>query len=149
MDKQRRQLSSSDVRHPRRPFQQDNTDIRYANKTKLSGKELVYGMDLNNNPTLEDLWNSTPAWGYPWIASDVAPTPNASAIINGSLAQDVAGIGGFAMWNDHLYLDLAHLSFGTRGGSAAESRSWFSIQHRRGCAILARRLAGINRDDAI
>jgi hypothetical protein len=88
-------------------FSMDNTDIRYANKTKLGGKELVYGLDLNNNPTLEDLWNSTPAWGFPWVASDSAPTPNAAAIINGSLAQDVAGIGGYAMWNNHLYLDLA------------------------------------------
>ncbi len=88
-------------------FSMDNTDIRYANKTKLSGKELVYGVDLNNNPTVEDLWNTTPAWGYPWIASDVAPTPTAAAIINGPLAQDVAGIGGYAMWNDHLYLDVA------------------------------------------
>jgi hypothetical protein len=88
-------------------FSMDNTDIRYANKTKLGGRELVYGLDLNNNPTVEDLWNTTPAWGYPWIASDVAPTPTAAAIINGSLAQDVAGIGGYAMWNDHLYLDLA------------------------------------------
>ena len=88
-------------------FSMDNTDIRYANKTKLRGKELVYGVDLNNNPTLEDLWNSTPAWGYPWVASDNAPTPTAAAIINGSLAQDVAGIGGYAMWNDHLYLDVA------------------------------------------
>ncbi|MFY9648101.1 MAG: hypothetical protein WAK29_23200 [Terriglobales bacterium] len=88
-------------------FSMDNTDIRYANKTNLGGKELVYGLDLNNNPTLEDLWNSTPAWGFPWIASDVAPTPAASPLINGQLAQDVAGIGGYAMWNSHLYLDLA------------------------------------------
>ena len=88
-------------------FSMDNTDIRYANKTKINGKELVYGVDLNNNPTLEDLWNSTPAWGYPWVASDVAPTPNVTPIINGALAQDVAGIGGYAMWNSHLYLDLA------------------------------------------
>jgi hypothetical protein len=88
-------------------FSMDNTDIRYANKTKVSGKELVYGLDLNNNPTLEDLWNSTPAWGFPWIASDVAPTPTATAIINGALAQDVAGIGGYAMWDNHLYLDVA------------------------------------------
>ena len=88
-------------------FSMDNTDIRYANTTKLSGKELVYGLDLNNNPTLEDLWNSTPAWGLPWVASDNAPTPAAAAIINGSLAQDVAGIGGFAMWDNHLYLDVA------------------------------------------
>ena len=88
-------------------FSMDNTDIRYANTTKFGGKELVYGLDLNNNPTVEDLWNSTPAWSYPWIASDWAPTPNASPIINGGLAQDVGGIGVFGMWNDHLYLDAA------------------------------------------
>jgi hypothetical protein len=85
-------------------FSMDNTDIRYANKTKLGGKELVYGLDVNNNPTVEDLWNSTPAWGFPWVASDFAPTPAASPIINGGLGQDVAGFGGYAMWNGHLYL---------------------------------------------
>jgi hypothetical protein len=88
-------------------FTSDNTDIRFADKTKMGGKELVYGIDLNNNPTVEDLWNSTPAWGYPWIASDNAPTPNANPFINGGLAQDVAGLGVFGMWNDHLYLDAA------------------------------------------
>ena len=86
-------------------FSMDNTDIRYANSTKLGGKELVYGFDMNNNPTAEDLWNTTPAWGFPWVASDVAPGPNAAAIINGSLGQDVGGVGAFAMWNNHLYVD--------------------------------------------
>jgi hypothetical protein len=86
-------------------FSMDNTDIRYANKTKFRGKELVYGLDVNNNPTVEDLWNSTPAWGFPWVVSDSAPTPTASAILNGLLGQDVAGFGGYAMWNNHLYLD--------------------------------------------
>ena len=88
-------------------FSMDNTDIRFANKTKLGGKELVYGLDLNNNPTVEDLWNSTPAWGFPWIASDFAPTPAANPVLNGPLAQDVAGFGGYAMWDSHVYLDAA------------------------------------------
>jgi hypothetical protein len=88
-------------------FTSDNTDIRYANKTKMGGKELVYGLDLNNNPTVEDLWNSTPAWGFPWVVSDFAPTPSASPIINGGLAQDVAGFGAFAMWDNHFYADAA------------------------------------------
>ena len=88
-------------------FTSDNTDIRYANTTKLGGKEFVYGLDLNNNPTVEDLWNSTPAWGLPWVASDWAPTPAAAPIIQGHLAQDVAGVGAFGMWNNHLYLDVA------------------------------------------
>ena len=86
-------------------FSIDNTDIRYANKRNVGGKELVYGVTLNNNPTVEDLWNDTPAWGFPWIASDFAPTPTAAPIIDGPLAQDVAGLGGYAMWDNHLYVD--------------------------------------------
>ena len=84
-------------------FTWDNSDIRYANATKLFKKDLAFGITLNNNPTVEDLWNSTPAWGFPWVSSDWAPGPNAGAIINGGLAQDVAGIGAYAMWDNHLY----------------------------------------------
>lgn len=84
-------------------FSMDNTDIRYANKRQLRGKEWVYGITLNNNPTVEDLWNTTPAWGFPFIESDVAPTPSAAPIIQGTLGQDVAGIGAYSMWDQHLY----------------------------------------------
>lgn len=85
----------------------DNTDIRYASHGRLLGKPIVYGLDLNNNPTVEDLWNDTPAWGYPWASPDSAPGPNAVSILSGALAGDVAGVGGYAMWNDHLYGDFA------------------------------------------
>jgi len=86
-------------------FSWDNTDLRYANQDhKLFGKSLTYGATFNNNPTVEDLWNSTPAWGFPFTASNVSPTPTAKALINGALSQDVAGIGGYTMWNEHLYI---------------------------------------------
>jgi hypothetical protein len=85
-------------------FTWDNTDVRYANSTKLFQKDFAWGITLNNNPTVEDLWNSTPAWGFPPITSSSAPSPSAAALINGGLAQDVAGAGGYAMWNNHLYL---------------------------------------------
>lgn len=86
-------------------FTWDNTDIRYARtNSKLFDKSLTYGVTLNNNPTVEDLWNSTPAWGFPFVSTNVAPSPSATAIINGTLAQDVAGVGGYTMWNDRLYL---------------------------------------------
>jgi hypothetical protein len=85
-------------------FSWDNTDIRYANDHKLFGKSVAYGVTLNNNPTVEDLWNSTPAWGFPFTGSNVAPRPGTGALINGGLAQNVAGVGGYAMWNEHLYL---------------------------------------------
>ncbi len=84
-------------------FGMDNTDIRYANKAKVKGKDLIYGLMMNNNPTVEDVWMTLPAWGYPFIAADSAPTPAASAILQGALAQDVAGFGGYTMWDNHLY----------------------------------------------
>ena len=88
-------------------FSWDNTDIRYANsRSKVFGKSFVYGLDLNNNPGMEDLWHSTPTWGFPFIAPDQAPTPATATIIDGTLAQDVAGFGAYGMWNDHLYLDV-------------------------------------------
>jgi len=47
--------------HVGRTFSWDNTDIRYAASTNVWGGELVYGVSANNNPTVTDLWNSTPA----------------------------------------------------------------------------------------
>ena len=86
-------------------FSWDNTDIRYARSGgQLFGKSWTYGLTFNNNPTVEDLWNSTPAWGYPFSTSNTAPVPTAGALINGRLGQDVAGIGGYALWNEHLYV---------------------------------------------
>ena len=84
-------------------FSIDNTDIRYANQAMLFGKDLHYGITFNNNPTVEDLWNSTPAWGFPFFSGDVAPTPAAGAIVNGGLAQDVAGVGFYGLWRNHFY----------------------------------------------
>jgi hypothetical protein len=110
-------------------FSMDNTDIRYANLTKLGGKEFVYGLDLNNNPTVEDLWNSTPAWGYPFVADDWAPTPSAAPIIS-SLAQDVAGFGGYMMWDNHLYADAALYRSGHVGAAQPTDGSGFSYNIR-------------------
>jgi len=88
-------------------FGMDNADFRFAASGKLGGKDLDYGFTLNNNPTVEDLWNSTPAWGFPWISTASGVDPIASPVINGGLAQDVAGLGGYAMWNNHLYTNVS------------------------------------------
>ena len=87
-------------------FSMDNTDLRYANQGKLGGKDWDYGITINNNPSVEDLWNSTPAWGFPWISSEAGVSPLAAPIIQGALGQDVAVVGAFSMWNNHLYTDV-------------------------------------------
>ena len=106
-------------------FTMDNTDIRYANSVKVNGKDLTYGVTLNNNPTLEDLWNSTPAWGFPYVSADQTPGSIADPVIDGALAQDVAGIGGYAMWNNHLYGDISLYRSEHAGGSAPADGSGF------------------------
>ena len=83
-------------------FSMDNSDFRYANRTRLVEKTVDYGVSLNNNPTVEDLWNSTPAWGYPYSSSSAAIGPITSPIIS-RLGQDVAGVTAYGMWNEHLY----------------------------------------------
>ncbi len=124
-------------------FTMDNTDIRFANKKQVAGKEWDYGLTLNNNPTLEDLWNDTPAWGYPFIASSSAVTPTASPIIEGQLAQDVAGLGAFTMFNQQIYAAGTIYRSNHRGPAhAASSKARLSLTTHSGCrALLAARMA--------
>jgi hypothetical protein len=81
----------------------DMTDFRYARTTTVADKHVVFGATLNNSPTLEDVWNNVPVWGFPYAASDVAPSPAASALIDGGLDQQVGGIGAYADWNNFIY----------------------------------------------
>ncbi len=83
----------------------DNTDIRAAGNTSLAGKNLTYGLTINNNPTVQDVWNTTPAWGFPFASSSVAPTPAASTVIDGTLASQVGGLGVYGFWNNLIYLE--------------------------------------------
>jgi hypothetical protein len=84
----------------------DNTDLRFANMTILPRKQsLIYGISLNNNPTVQDLWNSTPAFGFPYASSNAAVSPLAASEIDGTLAQDVAGMSAYAFWDEALYLE--------------------------------------------
>ncbi len=106
-------------------FTMDNTDIRYANSTQVGGKALAYGIDLNNNPTVEDLWNSTPAFGFPYISSDQTPGSIAAPVIDGGLAQDVAGIGAYAMYDNHMYGDMTVYRSEHAGGPAPADGSGF------------------------
>lgn len=83
----------------------DNTELRYARAFHLWDSEIVAGASLNNNPTLSDVWNSTPAWGYPWLASGLAPGPQARTLIEGGLAQQVLGLEPYVYWNRLLYVE--------------------------------------------
>jgi hypothetical protein len=82
----------------------DLTDIRYANNTILWDKNMIYGLTLNNSPSVQDVWNTTSVWGFPYASSSVASTPAAGTIIDGALDQQVGGIGTYLYWNNSIYL---------------------------------------------
>ncbi len=105
----------------------DNTDIRYTNFASFAGKQVVYGVDMNNNPTVEDLWNDTPAWGWPWASPDSAPTPMAAPLIDGGLAQDVGGVGAYALWGHHWYGDVTLYRSMHLGGPQPPDGAGFGI----------------------
>ena len=89
---------------PDRATSWDNLDIRYARALTFGENAAVLGVTLNNNPTVQDLWNSTPAWGYPYIGSALAPGPAAGPLLAG-LGQSVLGATAYAMFNDHWYVE--------------------------------------------
>ncbi len=79
----------------------DMADFRYANRATLGGRSLVYGVTLDNSPGMEDVWNTTPAWNYPYIGSSTAPD---NGIGQSQLFSIMgAGLGGYALWDNHWY----------------------------------------------
>jgi hypothetical protein len=88
-------------------FSMDNTDIRFADTATIRGTSLAWGISLNNNPSLTDLWHGTPAWGLPFSSSEVAPGPAAASLIDGALAQTVAGLSIYGYWNNMVYAEIA------------------------------------------
>ncbi len=84
----------------------DNTDIRYAREFEAFGVEGIAGVTLNNSPTVSDLWNSTPVWGFPYNGSALAPVPVASALIDGQPGQRVIGSGAYGLFADWIYTEF-------------------------------------------
>jgi hypothetical protein len=83
----------------------DNTDVRFAKTIALGGLNAIVGVTVNNNPTVQDVWNTTPAWAFPYAASTIAGTPATKTVIEGAFSAHVVGAGAYAYINDILYLE--------------------------------------------
>lgn len=95
----------------------DNVDLRFASQAMVASRELVYGVTLHNNPTVQDVWNTVPAWGFPFVGSPVAPSPGAAPLVDGGLEQQVLGLGAYGLWNDLLYAELTGYRSAPQGGA--------------------------------
>lgn len=88
-----------------RSFSWDNIDLRAVANPKIFGEDSVIGLTLNNNPTVQDPWNTLPAWGFPFTDTAVSPTPSAGELIDGALAANVVGLTGYAWIAHKVYLE--------------------------------------------
>ncbi len=113
----------------------DQVDLRYARSLQAGGKDLLLGVSLNNNPTVQDPFNSTASWRFPYTTSDFAPTPAVSPLIDGGLAGGVLGLAAYGLWDGSFYgeiggyrsLDastLNHLNIGDPGKVKGTAPYW-------------------------
>jgi hypothetical protein len=115
-------------------FALDNTDIRYAHHLAFGGADadahhLILGLTLNNNPAVQDVWNTTPAWGFPFSGSGVAPGQIASTQIDGRLGQGVAGLGLYTWFDDHFYAEITAYTAAISGGAHPLDSTQSNVAH--------------------
>ena len=85
----------------------DNTDVRYANSTTIAGFPITYGITANNNPTVQDPWNTTPAWAFPYAVSPLFNGFGPGPVVDGAFALQVASAGAYAFINNAVYLEAS------------------------------------------
>ena len=100
------------LRRPTTPsgnaFTWDNVDIRYAKTGVISGTSIVYGITANNNPTVQDAWNTVPAWVFPFMDTAVGPAPaNGTMLGTSSYGQQVGGVGAYVWINSSIYAEFS------------------------------------------
>ncbi len=83
----------------------DMLDVRYADHTKVGSKDLLYGLTLNNIPSMQDVWNTTPVWSFPYLGPKKTPTPMASTYV--SSTEGVAGLGAYALFDKLIYAEFS------------------------------------------
>lgn len=91
---------------PDRRSSMDNFDLRFVKPMQVAGKDTILGISLNNNPTVQDPFNTLPAWRFPYMGSELAPGPNAAPLIAGGLEQQVIGASAYGFYDNSWYAEL-------------------------------------------
>ena len=86
----------------------DNMDIRWTRTGTISGTSIVYGVTANNNPSVQDVWNTAPAWMFPYMdtATGIAGPTYGTMLGTSAWGQQVAGAGAYVWINSSIYAEL-------------------------------------------
>ncbi|MCX7168709.1 MAG: cytochrome C [Proteobacteria bacterium] len=89
--------------------QADNIDIRYADRLIDANRDLIFGISLNNNPSISDPWNTAAAW----MQYVPVPSPTSNRFVDGTTPYpgfgsggNIAGLSLYAYLNRMFYAEL-------------------------------------------
>lgn len=86
-------------------FNLDNTDLRLTVQESLLHHDVQLGLSLNNGPMVQDPYNTTYAWNFPFNASQLAPAPAASTVLGGPLLGNTLGLTAYGWVDQALYVE--------------------------------------------
>ena len=84
----------------------DNADLRFARTFTRGDHSGIWGLSLNNNPTVSDVFNTAPAWAFPYMGPDLAPGAPAQPIIIDGLGGQVVGASGYTQLDGKWYFEV-------------------------------------------
>ncbi len=83
-------------------------DIRYADRFVGDGRDVIFGVSVNDNPSVTDPWSTAAAW----MQYVPVPSPTSSQFIDGaspypglSAGGNVAGVSAYAFVNQLVYVE--------------------------------------------
>jgi hypothetical protein len=97
-------------------FAIDMVDVRYAHQTTLGSRDFVLGATLNNNPTVQDVWDNVPMWSFPYEGSPVTPSSAATPLIDGGFDGQAMGLGPYIFWENRVYGEISLYRSVPQGG---------------------------------
>ncbi len=85
----------------------DNTELRYTQRMNIAGNDVLFGVLGNNTPSMQDVWNTAPAWSFPWVPTDIpAVFGPPGTMIEGTFAQRAYGAGFYTWINSMFYAEI-------------------------------------------
>ena len=74
-------------------------------------------------PSMQDPWNTTPAWGFHYYSSEPAPAPTAETYLQMAMG-NVAGLGAYALYNKLIYAEISFYHSSPAGMSFPPDNTW-------------------------
>lgn len=84
----------------------DNVDIRASKQFTVHDVSLLTGVSMHNAPMVQDVFNSTPAWAYPYQSPKVASEGSGPLATFIESQPRVLGISAYALANYWMYAEL-------------------------------------------